>query len=811
MTITTYNTGTASVSAGGTTVTGAGVIWTGGNAREGDEFVIDGVRALILDVVSATELVITPWQGGNESGAAYTIYQASSRRFDDVQIADDLQKLVTFLNAEGVYLYVPSDATGPAAINKTADEGQYAFQAATGKLWLMEGGVWVFVGIFKGASPKGAWDSATAYAVNDIVSLSGASYMAVAANTNDPPPSANWMLIAEKGAKGDTGATGKSYGGTSSTSLTIGTGSKTITTQAGLAYVVGDRVHLGATSAPLNWMEGFVTAYSGTSMTVAVSDSDGTGAFDAWGIGLTGKPGTGDGDMKGAIYDPTGKSADAFDSANHNFLQAGAGAVARSSRDKLRDVISVKDFGAKGDGVTVDTAAFILALDAMEDLDQPLYIPSGVYVLDAALTKTFNNRAVFLADGRGKTILRFTNSADCGLNLTYTDQRRPPYVGSMSLLAGFAAEPTGAAALTVTSPDLATSFSEGVVIDHIEIAGVDLDNHWWNNGIHLIKCWYPLIQSPTIKGRNQAAPPFSMGAGIIGNQCQVVRIRDYIGQHMTDAYATLGLTNGEGLSVIGGEIVGVYKGINHSRSSPTAGSHISDIHINAYYRCIVLNNILGMNVHDNLLYKTHLSVEGWQGIEMVGCYHCDVHDNQLACPGVEDTGGGTQLGITGVNCTDNKIHDNQFSQWPSSGGTGVFITSGCARNEVYDNSKPFNDSSPDPLIDFSGSEKNNIARDNLPAPAQAFPANDATPSVGNALSKRFSTANDVNTTITAFDDGYEGQEIMVNIADVHTAITHDINHIILKGNTSLTTGAGAGSYISFICEGARWVETSRGF
>jgi len=42
------------------------------------------------------------------------------------------------------------------------------------------------------------------------------------------------------------------------------------------------------------------------------------------------------------------------------FLQAGTGAVARTSLSKLRDTVSVKDFGAVGDGVADDTAAWQL-------------------------------------------------------------------------------------------------------------------------------------------------------------------------------------------------------------------------------------------------------------------------------------------------------------------------------------------------------------------------------------------------------------------------------------------------------------------
>lgn len=45
------------------------------------------------------------------------------------------------------------------------------------------------------------------------------------------------------------------------------------------------------------------------------------------------------------------------------FLQAGVGAIARWVEDKLRERVSVEDFGAVGDGVADDTAAFLAARD----------------------------------------------------------------------------------------------------------------------------------------------------------------------------------------------------------------------------------------------------------------------------------------------------------------------------------------------------------------------------------------------------------------------------------------------------------------
>ena len=58
--------------------------------------------------------------------------------------------------------------------------------------------------------------------------------------------------------------------------------------------------------------------------------------------------------------------------------QAGSNAVPRTVESKLRDAVSVKDFGAVGDGVTDDSAAFRAAFAA----SQGVYVPAGEYFFD---------------------------------------------------------------------------------------------------------------------------------------------------------------------------------------------------------------------------------------------------------------------------------------------------------------------------------------------------------------------------------------------------------------------------------------------
>lgn len=95
-------------------------------------------------------------------------------------------------------------------------------------------------------------------------------------------------------------------------------------------------------------------------------------------------------------------------SSKLSFTQAGTGATTRTAQSKLRDVVSVKDFGAVGDGTTNDATAIQAALNYVRDAGGTLIFPdAATYKCNSALTllrSTTNGPEQYVIEGNGSTI-----------------------------------------------------------------------------------------------------------------------------------------------------------------------------------------------------------------------------------------------------------------------------------------------------------------------------------------------------------------------------------------------------------------------
>ena len=142
-------------------------------------------------------------------------------------------------------------------------------------------------------------------------------------------------------------------------------------------------------------------------------------------------------------------------SAVYKSASGTSGTINRTLIDKLKEFVSVKDFGAVGDGVTDDTTAIQAALNSSAKY---LYIPSGTYLLSALLQATHTDTRIVGASRNG-VILRQSNTgvgifSDAGYGNTRIENVSFSYTGiatagAVLSLAGFY---SSADNFTITNP-----------------------------------------------------------------------------------------------------------------------------------------------------------------------------------------------------------------------------------------------------------------------------------------------------------------------------------------------------------------------
>jgi hypothetical protein len=98
------------------------------------------------------------------------------------------------------------------------------------------------------------------------------------------------------------------------------------------------------------------------------------------------------------------QSAGAVDAEQVSYNPPFTGAVATNVEAKLAQTVSVKDFGAVGDGVTDDTAAFLAAIQS----NATVYVPSGTYIISNVVS-TRSLPLVMYGDGKNESVIQFTD------------------------------------------------------------------------------------------------------------------------------------------------------------------------------------------------------------------------------------------------------------------------------------------------------------------------------------------------------------------------------------------------------------------
>ncbi len=209
--------------------------------------------------------------------------------------------------------------------NSLGNNGDWYLNTSTGQIYTKTGGAYLLVATFTGAGYGPATSTSSLVTAGSgsktFATQPGMAYSAGARIRATSRGTAEWMEGIVSSYSGSTlivtmdlnsgtgthvdwdinltgqpstvpGANGLGYRATSASSLaTSASGSKAFNTQASLAYTAGARIR--ATSAGTGeWMEGIVSAYSGTTLTVTMDLANGSGTHADWDINAAGQPGS---------------------------------------------------------------------------------------------------------------------------------------------------------------------------------------------------------------------------------------------------------------------------------------------------------------------------------------------------------------------------------------------------------------------------------------------------------------------------------------------------------------------------------------
>jgi hypothetical protein len=157
-----------------------------------------------------------------------------------------------------------------------------------------------------------------------------------------------------------------------------------------------------------------------------------------------------------------------------------------SGRDSTQ--VSVTKFGAKGNGVTDDTAAFQSAITYAISNKARLVIPAGVFILTAQLTGSSATYFEIEGAGMGSAELRWTAGTG-GIDIQFSTGTDYTIMRGCAIrdLALVTTQEDGGVALILRAASFNSVIPQTPLIENVWVAGYDQDNvfDYWTGGIKI--------------------------------------------------------------------------------------------------------------------------------------------------------------------------------------------------------------------------------------------------------------------------------------------------------------------------------------
>lgn len=315
------------------------------------------------------------------------------------------------------------------------------------------------------------------------------------------------------------------------------------------------------------------------------------------------------------VADQTGGGGGSSDASLVSYQYPGG--VSRSVENRLEDYVSVKDFGALGDGSTDDTTAFQAAIDT----GKTVRVPAGTYKITSTLSFSRQNVSV-IGDGTRNTRIRFDMTSGDGFDIDIDESGGNSFYTAH--LEGFRiTASTGGVNRAIY---IHSNNSFGEVYRHAYINNLRISGNW-SKGIDLLNTVAFRI-SDVVAGLGSATEAISIRGFSTDSTISNVSINDITSGRGAAIYIE---GESEGIHVHQATVVNCTAGIYwESSSTGEPALYVSSSHINALQYCIYADKVFQLNINGNLFYAMGSgSIMDWSGVYFKNLGYDSVISNNI--------------------------------------------------------------------------------------------------------------------------------------------------------------------------------------
>lgn len=372
----------------------------------------------------------------------------------------------------------------------------------------------------------------------------------------------------------------------------------------------------------------------------------------------------------------TTSSAAAAPNANAvSYNQGGTGAIDRTAQVKLQESISVKDFGATGNGTTDDTAA----IQAAANTGKAIIIPEGIYVISATIN--FTQASAIRGEGMSASFLKFSGA----YGIKFTNQagdNNPVEISNLTMLQ------TGSAVGVAIWVDNSAQSGSGViqnrtsprmVINNVSVKGSGtVANSGWSRGVYANDVLHATISGFHFEGKHGASQADIETLSAIhffgsGSPVEIVIDNSWVFY----VQKAIEITNCEGLFVSDCNLVAVNYGVYFDAAGTEPQLNLIDNHINANIACTVAQHLAQGMIAQNLFYARGTAPGNVAGVTLTDCIWTSITNNTF----VKITSNDLNAIVIGEDGEGVLIDSNIFQ----SSTTAIWLQSNSSRVRVNKN------------------------------------------------------------------------------------------------------------------------------